>query len=67
MKIIAGLLLVVFGFIIFIWGDKALNVKGGVILKSVTIPKMHVAFVKWAIAIFSLLFGLYLMIDFFKH
>ena len=67
MKLISGLLLVVFGVIIFIWGDKALNVKDGAILKSVTMPKVQIAFVKWAIAIFSLLFGLSLIMDFFKQ
>jgi hypothetical protein len=52
-----GFVLVIVGLLILAFGDKKLNVKGGVILKTFSAPSMNVKVLKWAGGIICIWFG----------
>jgi hypothetical protein len=44
-----GIILIIFGIVCILWGDKDLKVKEGIILKTVSWPKGSAKWLKWPI------------------
>ena len=57
MGYILGVALVVIGLLILAFGDKKLNVKGGVILKTFSAPLLNAKVTQWAAGIMCIWFG----------
>jgi hypothetical protein len=66
MNYFIGVSLVVFGILVIIYGGKKITVKGGFILSLFTMPRLNALFVKWAVAILSIWFGLAFLIGAIK-
>jgi hypothetical protein len=42
-----GIILIIFGIVCILWGDKDLKVKEGIILKTFSLPKRTTKYLKW--------------------
>jgi hypothetical protein len=63
--LIGGALLVIFGVVVLIFGDKKLNVKSGTVLKMVSPRNYPVGLIKWTIGLLSILAGLSFIRNYF--
>jgi hypothetical protein len=57
-----GFVLVIIGLLILAFGDRKLNVKGGVILKTFSAPSLNAKVLKWAVGILCIWFGAALLL-----
>jgi len=57
-----GLVLVFVGLLILAFGERKLNIKGGVILKIFTAPSLQTKITKWAMGIICIWFGAALLL-----
>ena len=58
MNSLLGVILVIAGLVVVIYGDKNTNKDGGVILKTVSMPRLNAIVLKWAIGLLLIWFGL---------
>lgn len=61
MGIIGGILLLVIAVVILVFGDKKMNVKGGVVLKLFSPPNYPVTLIKWVLGLFLMWVGISLI------
>jgi uncharacterized BrkB/YihY/UPF0761 family membrane protein len=57
MGYLLGVILLVLGALVIVFGDKALNVKGGAILKTFSMPTQNAKFLKWVVGVLCIWFG----------
>ena len=62
-RCIGGIALIIFGFIVFKYGDANVENKGGIILKIFTMPRLNRIVLKWAIVLISIFFGIILLFN----
>ena len=62
MGYILGVALVVIGLLILAFGDKKLNVKGGVILKTFSASSSNAKVIKWGTGVMFIWFGAALLL-----
>jgi hypothetical protein len=63
--LIGASLLIIFGVVVLIFGDKKLNVKAGMVLKMVSLQNFRVRLIKWFVGLLSILVGLSLIQSYF--
>jgi hypothetical protein len=57
-----GFVLVIIGLLVLVFGDRKLNVKGGAILKTFSVPSLNAKVLKWAVGIMCIWFGAALLL-----
>ncbi len=60
---LVGIILIVFGVVCILWGDKDLKVKEGIILKTFSWPKGNAKWLKWPIGVGLIYAGIRLMLS----
>ena len=60
---LAGIVPVIFGILVAIFGDKKVSAKPGAIAKTVSMPPTSAKLVKWVIAVLLVWFGVALVIE----
>jgi hypothetical protein len=61
-----GIILIILGIGIIIFGDKRPKVEGGILLKMLTMPTIHAKFVKWGAGLVAIYFGVGFMLNLWK-
>jgi hypothetical protein len=63
MGYLSGLILVLLGVLVIVFGDRKLSVKRGVMLKAISHEGLNAKVLKWAIAILCIWFGVALIVS----
>ncbi|MBA8889893.1 hypothetical protein FHW12_004140 [Dokdonella fugitiva] len=61
MSRILGIVLVVAGILVILFGSKWITTNGGVVLRMFAMPRLHAAFLRWAGGLLCVWFGLALL------
>ena len=61
MSYLIGVILIIVGLVVVIYGDKRATKNGGVITKMFSMPRFNTVFLKWAVGILCVWFGLHFL------